>query len=89
MGVVRSLAEATPQLTRSISGVINTVAEAAPALLKAGLCNVVCPISGQEQCKKDHCQETETVDGVQPRASKNLDDDETETDYYQAVVVEA
>lgn len=75
VGVVRSLAEATPEITKGLASVVNTVAEAAPSLLKAGLCNIVCPITGEDQCKKDHCQdEKEEQEVVQPRrASKNLD----------------
>ena len=45
--------------------------------LKDGLCNIVCPISGDEQCKKDHCDQDKEEDNdvqVQPRASKQAFD---------------
>lgn len=82
VGVARNLAEATPEITKGLASVVNTVAESAPALLKAGLCNIVCPITGEDQCKKDHCQEEQEEVQQPRRATKNLDED-----YFEAEVV--
>ena len=95
MAVVKSLADATPALTRSLGGVVNAVASAAPALLKSGLCNVVCPLTGQEECKKEHCEEAEAGEvetaSISPRQAKDLDSSVQlgDYDYQQPLLVRA
>ena len=66
-GVVKTLTEAGPQVGQAIGGVVATIADVAPAVIKAGVCGLVCPVAG-EQCKKEHCQgETSDSSGIQPR----------------------
>ena len=74
-GVVATLAETGPQIGQTIGGVIGTVVDVAPAIIKAGVCGLVCPIAG-EQCKQDHCGGDSANNDVvvEPRSSKTIDD---------------
>lgn len=56
--LVKNLASAAPQITAVVTGVVGSALKAAPALIKAGICNLICPISGQEKCRKDHCEDS-------------------------------
>merc|ERR1712062_621024 len=66
-GVVATLTETGPEIGKTIGGVIGTVADVAPAIIKAGVCGLACPLLG-EQCVKDHCggDATNTDVTVQP-----------------------
>ena len=73
IGVVKTLAKSGPEIGKTVAGLVGAAVKATPGLIKAGLCNIVCPISGNEQCKKDHCASKEDEDNqveVQPRSSK-------------------
>lgn len=69
--LVSNIAAAGPQITVALSGVVEAVAEAAPNIIKSGLCNVVCPLTGQEQCKKEHCEEKESTGSISPREAED------------------
>merc|ERR1711953_1267053 len=53
-GVVATLTETGPEIGKTIGGVIGTVADVAPAIIKAGVCGLACLLLG-EQCVNDHC----------------------------------